>query len=500
MPVSVSALAVESFQRSREQFESLVGVLADPETGQRTHAELEDQLSVAGRELMRTLLQDHVDLRASREVRVESVTGADGVERRAVEPAHERGLATVFGEVRVTRLAYRTRGAANLSPADAVLNLPGTKHSHGLRRLAAIESTRGSFQAAGEAIGRVCGTALGKRQVEELAQAAAVDVDAFYTAGQPEPAGEGEVLALSVDGKGIVMRPEALREPTRRAAASSSPPVPGLSGGYRPGRKRMAEVGAVYDATPVIRTPADILADPDHPGERVEGPLARNKWLTASITDAAAEVIAAVLDEAERRDPEHTRCWVGLVDGNNHQIQTLSAEAKRRKVQIHIVIDFIHVLEYLWQAARCFFPDDDPAAQHWVSGHARRILTGQAPTVAAAIRRKATTLKLTSGQRERADTCASYLLNKQRYLNYPLALQAGWPIATGVIEGACRHLIQDRMDLTGARWGLTGAEATLKLRTVISNGDFDAYWTYHLTQEQHRVHYRHYWAEHPPTP
>jgi len=262
----------------------------------------------------------------------------------------------------------------------------------------------------------------------------------------------------------------------------------------------MAEVGAVYDTTPVIRTPADILSDPTHPDEPMPGPQARNTWLTASLTNDAAEVIAAVVEEAHRRDPDHARCWVVGVDGNNHQIQTLTTEATRRRVRVNIVIDFIHILEYLWQAARCFFASDDPAAPDWVTGHARRILAGQASTVAAAIRRKATTLGLSSPQRERADTCANYLLNKHRYLNYPLALQAGWPIATGVIEGACRHLIQDRMDLTGARWGLTGAEATLKLRTVISNNDFDAYWTYHLTQEQHRIHHHRYWAEHLPTP
>ncbi len=58
----------------------------------------------------------------------------------------------------------------------------------------------------------------------------------------------------------------------------------------------------------------------------------------------------------------------------------------------------------------------------------------------------------------------------------------------GPIEGACRHLVKDRMDITGARWGLDGAEAILKLRAITTNGDFDEYWRYHLAQEQHRVH------------
>ena len=108
--------------------------------------------------------------------------------------------------------------------------------------------------------------------------------------------------------------------------------------------------------------------------------------------------------------------------------------------------------------------------------------------VARALRRAATKAKLEPARRAGADICAKYLTNKRDYLDYPRALKQGWPIATGIIEGACRHLVKDRMDLTGARWGLPGAEAILKLRALRANGDFDAYWTYHLAREQQRNH------------
>ncbi|MCW2881612.1 MAG: hypothetical protein JWQ95_5712 [Sphaerisporangium sp.] len=80
-----------------------------------------------------------------------------------------------------------------------------------------------------------------------------------------------------------------------------------------------------------------------------------------------------------------------------------------------------------------------------------------------------------------------------------MGLAAGWPIATGVIEGACRRLIGDRLDITGARWGLPGAEAILKLRAMIANGDFDTYWRFHLAQDRRRVHQTRYQAEHDLT-
>ena len=95
--------------------------------------------------------------------------------------------------------------------------------------------------------------------------------------------------------------------------------------------------------------------------------------------------------------------------------------------------------------------------------------------------------RLAAAQRTGADACVRYLTGKDEYLRYDQALAAGWPIATGVIEGACRHLIGDRLDITGARWGLQGAEAILTLRAVISNGDFDDYWRYHLTREHQRL-------------
>jgi len=142
----------------------------------------------------------------------------------------------------------------------------------------------------------------------------------------------------------------------------------------------------------------------------------------------------------------------------------------------------------LWKAAWCFFAEADPAVEAWVRHQALAVLDGKATQVAGVIRRKATTAGLDRTRRNGADQTASYLTKKARYLDYPTALNKGWPIATGVIEGACRHIVADRLDIAGARWGLEGAEVILKLRALRSNKDFDAYWHYHLAQERRRVH------------
>jgi hypothetical protein len=470
-------------------FDALVGELTGPDCAGATHAELEDVLTARSRELMRQLLQDHLDLRARREQRLPEVTDAEGVARGSVETGHARALTTVFGQVTVSRLAYRRRGHTNLYPADGQLNLPVERYSHGLRKLVAVEAARGSFDDTIGAIDRATGVRPGKRQVEELAARAAVDFDDFYAQRRPPQGARRDVLVLSADGKGIVMRPGALRPATAHAAADATPKLATrLSKGEKRNRKRMAEVGAVYDAEPVTRSPADILArgtDDVGPGQ---APVAVNKWLTASVTDDAATVIGSLFDEAHRRDPDHARTWIALLDGNNHQIDRFQTEATRRGIDITILCDFIHVLEYLWKAAWSFHDEGDPAAEQWVHDKATAVLQGNATRVAAGIRRAVTCRGLDPPRRAGADTAATYLTNKAPYLDYPTALHNGWPIATGVIEGACRHLIKDRMDITGARWGLTGAETILKLRTLRSNNDFPAYWHYHLTQEHQRTH------------
>jgi hypothetical protein len=482
--------AIEGFERSCELFGSEVVWLASAEAGGLSHGELEERLQVNARELYRQMLEDHLERRAEQEQRIEAVVGADGVRRCSVERSHQRPLVTVFGEVGVRRFAYRARGRENLYPADAALNLPVEKHSHGLRRVCAIESARGSFQEACDATSRTTGQKVPPRQLQQLARCSAQDFESFYATRKRGACEPGEVLVLSCDGKGVVMRPDGLRDATRKQAQNHTNKLKTrLSRGEKLGRKRIAEVAAVYEIKPAPRTVADILPANDSERQNAKpAPEAKHKWLTASVSDDAATVVATMFGEAERRDPEHQRLWIGLVDGNKHQIDRINAEAKARKLTVTVLVDLIHVLEYLWKATWCFHREGDPAAELWVRDHAQQILAGNAIKVAGAIRRQATQAGLGPEKRVGADTCVTYLTNKHAYLDYPTALENGWPIATGVIEGACRHLVKDRMDITGARWGLPGAEAILQLRAIRSNGDFDEYWKYHLAQEQQRVH------------
>jgi hypothetical protein len=487
--VAEDACPTGNFAACRARFEEVISWASGEGSAGLAHGELEAHLQIDARETFRQVLQDVLDLRAKREARLDGVLSASGVAHRYVEDGHHRALESVFGTVVITRAAYRHRGEKNLCPADGALNLPVELQSHGLRRLAAIESTRESVEGAVEAIERSTGVAVGKRQVEELTQKTAADFEAFYETRRTCGAEPGEVLVLSADGKGIVMRPDALRKETAKAAARGHHKLhTRLSGGEKRNRKRMAEIGAVYDLKPVRRSAGDVLSRGHDGAGKAPKPKATNKWCVASVVDDIATVITAVFDEADRRDPNHQRAWVALVDGNNHQIDTFAARAAARNINLPILIDFIHVLEYIWAAAWCFFDQGDRAAEAWVNDKALEVLSGKATLVAAAIRRKATYHHLDADKRANADRAADYLTAKAPHLDYPTALAEGWPIATGIIEGACRHIVADRMDRTGARWGLAGAEAVLKLRTLRSNGDFDDYFAFHTRRERQRIH------------
>nr|WP_272902857.1 ISKra4 family transposase [Streptomyces sp. BA2] len=419
------------------------------------------------------------------------IVGADGLLRSRLETGHGRLLATVFGTVRVSRCAWRRLEAANVHPADEDLSLPRGRHSHGLARLAVQAATRMSYDAAAETICRRCGPVLGKRQLAHLLVEAAQDIDAFYDARIVQPCTVSTVLVLSVDGKGIVMRPEALREATRQAAARRENTFrTRLAIGEKSARKRMATLGAVYDADPAPRRPHDVITPP---GGRAAGytprpgPIARGKWLCGSVRHDAEHVVRQVFDHAEARDPHHRRRWVVLVDGARHQLELVQAEARLHHVDVRIVIDIIHVLEKIWAAAWCFHRTGDKTTESWVATHALAVLAGHAAEVADAIQDQADHADLNGEQHRGVDVCVRYLRTNSEFLHYDQALKAGWPIATGIIEGAARHLVADRLDISGARWGLDGAEAVLKLRAVAANGDLDAYWKHHLAREHQRL-------------
>jgi hypothetical protein len=496
-----------AFDRATKTFAALQGHMHAPEAMQMTHGELESHVIERTRSIARDMLQGHLDLRTGAE-RPVRVVGDDDVHRSRTR-ASSRQLRTLVGEVVLGRLLYQAAGVHGLAPQDAALSLAKDSYSMGVRRRVAEEVAGGSFDDAVEAIGKTSGATIAKRQVESLAMVAVRDFDEFYASMAWEAESDDALLVLTMDGAGIIMRTDSLRPATRKRAEQEDQQPKAwpdrTKSGEKPNRRRVAEVASVYSVSPFVRTSDDVIGELASirpiraAGQAPPRPRPVNKRVWASVDKSMFDVVEQTFQEALRRDPEHRRQWVVLVDGQDQQLAAVEAAAKRHGVAVQIICDFIHTLEYLWKAAHCFHAPGSSEARQWVCAHARALLEGSDPSqVAAGMRRSATIRDVP--RRNAVDKAARYLIKRRHYMKYGDALKAGLPIATGVIEGACRHLVRERMDCSGARWSVTGAEAVLKLRALRLSADLDDYWTHHLAREHGRNHLSSYAGAIAPEP
>jgi hypothetical protein len=467
-------------------------------------SEVENLIETEGRELLRRLLQAHLKERGPGKV---SEAVIDQNNREHTHQREEsREIKSIFGNVTLERESYGGRGLEHLRPLDAELNLPPGHYSHPLQRRLAVSVARGSYDEAVTTIAELNGVKVGQRQAAEAAIRAAQDFDLFYERQRAQTARQvkatSEILTLTTDGKGVPMRKVDLREATREQAEKRTPRLDHRrSKGEKSQTKRMSTVASVYTIAPFVRTPEDIVRELKPQGEPLPvRPRPEDKRVWASIEHPPETIIKQAFEEAARRAPKHRKQWVALVDGNKTQIKLLKARAAEQGHPVTIILDLIHVLEYLWDAAWAFHRAGDPNVEVWVQERLAEILLGNSSHVAAGIRRSATLRQLSVKEREPVDRCADYLLNYRQFLRYDQYLAAGYPIATGVIEGACRYLVKDRLEITGARWRLTGAEAVLKLRSLLASSDFDEYWEFHLQQEYQRNHADHYAEGYVPKP
>jgi hypothetical protein len=464
-----------------EQFTSMLTWTAQ-QAAALDHGDREKVIAESGRELQRQLLESTFTIDCAREERAAPLISAAGIRHGTIERGCARGVVSIFGPVRAKRMAYRNTREANLYPADARWILPEDPYSMGMRALAAYHLAEGGYGQALEVIAARTGVTVGRAQIAGIAGDLAAWVDEFYDQrafGADTDLPDSDVIMMQADGKGIALRPEH-----RKSAGSDA---------AHPGIKKMAGIVAVADFTPAVREPEDIAAPPArrkaHPG-----PAARDKWVAASITESIEDMIGVAFNEAERRDPYGIRQRVFLVDGNKQQLTAIAEHARARGLKVPVFVDFIHVSGYLGKAAAALHPGDPQAAREWADGQRLRVLHGRAKAVAATLASVAARARARNSRLDLTDVdkAVTYLTNNHQHMRYDKALAAGWPIATGMIEGACRFVIEDRFGITGARWSPGGADVILKLRAVVVNGDLDDFMAYYKQRYLEDIHLTRY--------
>jgi len=398
---------------------------------------------------------------------------AESGERLGRERIKRRQYLTVFGELRLRRWYYHEDGASGVSPLDEDVNLPQRKYSYFVQELLAHRVGRMTYEDALDEIERLFGFRLDKHNLENLAGELAPDVDAYYAAqGTPPPETEAEVLGVAVDGKGVpILKDEPAEHRVR------------LHKGEKRSRKKEAVVSAVYTLAAQPRTAEEVLRevrDRELPQER---PKPQNKRLRATLK-GKTDAFEWVRCEVERRDPEGTKQRVCLMDGS----RGLWKCALTTLTGFTFILDIFHALEYVWKAAYVFHAEGSAEAETFVRRRLRMLLEGKVTYVIGGLRQMLTKhhSTLSKAQRKTLETVIGYHEANRRSMRYDQYIAAGYPIGSGAVESACRHLVKERMEGSGMRWTICGAESVLDLRAVVLNGDWDAFWAFHRSREAAR--------------
>lgn len=479
-----------AFEEAKNLFDQIKTRLYDEATMLKNMHFVEDELINKGRELSRRLLQGYLSHCGNGNI------GKDVISSKNVRLTHKRlvprTIHTFFGSVILHRIGYSNRTHSTIYPLDAFLNLPSTSFSYPLQKLLIRETAKGSIDDALQLVYEITGVKNRSGKAIELLEASACDFDRFYEEKTKITLDTSSIplIVLTTDGKGVVMRSEGLRESTKKRFDSNQHKhKTRLSKGEKRNAKRMAQVASIYYINRFIRNPKDVFDESCRRKVNIQRsqPVAKRLW--ASVEKDAADVIDTLVMEAKRRDPDQKKEWIVLVDGQNYQIKQIEAALKRHQAQATIVLDIVHALEYLWKAAHQFFEEGSWECERWVESKLEQMLEKGGRKTACSIRMSMAKRLIKDKEKSKiVEKSATYLADRSIYTRYNDYLKKGYPIGTGVIEGFLRYLVKDRMDITGARWGLTGAEAVLKIRSILKSQDFNEYWNYHIDQEYQRNH------------
>ncbi|MFH0884047.1 MAG: ISKra4 family transposase [bacterium] len=405
----------------------------------------------------------------------------EGKRLRRLENKRRRTYLSAFGPIAYERYVYATRETQRqeVIPLDAKLGMPKGDASYLLENWLGADCTGESYNEARESFRRIFGFAPSVHGLEGMVEQVSQFADTYFEEQEPvNPKDEEAILVATSDCKGVPMRRHSEETPKRKR----------LRKGEKNGRKRMACVGGVYSVAPFRRSIDDILDEILRKKRQAKRPKPKNKRLRAVLTrevdgeevNGKDVIFEWLAEEVGQRNPQERRTVVAIMDGEN-KLRDLQEATIPGAVGI---LDIWHVTERLWKLAYCFHADGSGEAEAFVGVYLRKILEGKVGQVIGGLRQKATKLGLSKHKRQEMEKHLEYFDAKRAYMKYDEYLAQGFPIGSGVVEGACRHLVKDRMEQTGMRWEVEGAQAVLSLRAIYLNEDWDAFHTARIQQEQ----------------
>jgi hypothetical protein len=462
------ACARDLFNRLERQLCANVALKQSLDTVEKT-------VETDGREMLRLLLQEHILHRGNGDVGETIITAQKRLLNR--KRLDTRAVTTLVGDIHIQRMAYYGANHQAVHPLDEVLQLPRRGYSYELQRRMIMMAVLGPFEEAATMVLKTMGQQIPKRSIEEILIDASVDFDTFYAQRTALYANHGDpIVVAAVDCKGIPMvKAELADKPVRRGK------------GQKAQKKKMATVAAVFTQQPFVRTAQEVVDNlfrSSEPKEKHRREIrCHDKRVWASLIAGKDAVIAEVVMEVARRNPRHNKVVVAVTDGE----RALQQRIPRHLKSVTLILDLAHVLEKLWAVAHLFHPEGSIEAQMFVRQRTLWVLQGKVGQVVKGLRSMMTRRKMKGPARKLLINTTRYLYKNRTRMRYHHYMAKGLPIASGAVEGACKNLINDRMERSGMRWTRRMAEAMVKMRALYLSGDLDEYWDYHVEKEQQRL-------------
>jgi hypothetical protein len=486
----MSSNSVQIVHQLHRDFQELVEYVTNAKSQSRTAYEVEltlfRRLLALGAKLLRLFFVQRAATRPN-----EPVYESDGT-RLNYQGLHATTYFSVFGKVRFRRHYFYAPGYGGVCPLDAALSLPARRYSDLLRDWAEYCITDESYDESSRVLKHILNLSISKLALETGVQEDAVDVEAFYEQKATPPAEcEGSILVVQADGKGV---PMVRTEPANQA--------PRRGKGQKRTKKKEAVVTAIYTIAPYDRSPQEVvqalLRDLTEEQEaeqtasaRPQRPAPVDKEVRATLygKDLAFE---RLLERVAQREGHHIQQRVALTDG----AEPLQDRFRASLPQFALILDIIHASGYLWDAANALMGETHPDRTTWVGEQLLEILSGRTTAVIQTLESLAQDASLSTAQRATLNTTIGYYQRNLPYMHYDQYLAQGWPIGTGVVEGACGHLVKDRMQRSGMHWTQPGAQAVLDLRSVRVNDDWDQFQHFHRRRQHQRLYGS--WPAAPP--
>jgi len=422
----------------------------------------------------------------------ETVELPEGGTTGRLDDLHQRPYLSIFGEFQLSRYVYGRGEGRKIDavPLDARLALPESKFSYLLQDWDQSLAMEEPFAQVEGVLDKILGLSQHVDSLERMNRQMSQSVNAFHAQqSTPPPDEEGAILVQTADGKGVPIRRGADAPPIESHQSKSGP---------KAGAKKMAVLGSVYSVDPHVRTPQEVVESlfrrPGERGEKTPRPRPQHKRVRASLdhldangdaVHGASKIFAWIADEVAARNGQGHQPLVSIMDGQESLWN--QSDLFQEDVERTCVLDLLHVTPRLWKAAHLFHSAGSHAAEQFVRQRVLRMLRGEVCSVIRGLRGLATRRKLSARRRKKLETICNYFAKNQERMRYDEYLSRGYPIASGVIEGACRHVVKDRLERTGMTWTVTGAQAMLELRCIHLSEAWDEFTKFRVERETQRL-------------